>query len=94
MEGGVALDWDEANIAHIGRHGVTPDDVIQTFSNDAIDLNYEVVNGEDRWTSIGHTDKLRILVVVWTMRGEAIRAVTAFDAGAQVAAEYFRQRGW
>jgi hypothetical protein len=47
VEGGVALDWDEANIAHIGRHGVTPDDVIQTFSNDAIDLNYEVVNGED-----------------------------------------------
>ena len=46
VEGGVAFDWDEANIAHIGRHGVTPEDVFQIFSNEATDLNYEVVNGE------------------------------------------------
>ena len=68
----LVLDWDEANIAHIGRHGVTTGDAADVFANGATDLRYEVVAGEERWTSIGHTGRLRILVVVWPMRGEAI----------------------
>jgi uncharacterized DUF497 family protein len=63
-------------------------------ANEASDLRYEVVNSEERWTSIGHTDTLRILVVVWTMRGESVRAVTAFDAGKRATAEYVTQKGW
>jgi uncharacterized DUF497 family protein len=90
----IALDWDQSNIEHIRGHGVTPDEVLQVFANEASDLRYEVVNSEERWTSIGHTDALRILVVVWTMRGESVRTVTAFDAGKRMAAEYVMKRGW
>jgi uncharacterized DUF497 family protein len=52
-----------------------------------------MVNGEERWTSIGHTNKLRILVVVWTMREESIRPVTAFEADKEPAKEYLTIRG-
>jgi hypothetical protein len=53
----------------------------------------EAVNGEERWTPVGHTSQLRILVVVWTMREESIRPITAFEAGKQLAKEYLTTRG-
>lgn len=71
------FEWDEANIEHIGRHDVRPEEVEQFFFNDPIDLDFEVVDGEDRWTAMGHTNDLRTLVVVWTMRDYSIRVVTA-----------------
>jgi uncharacterized DUF497 family protein len=93
MEDDLSLDWDQANIDHIGRHGVVPGEVSELFTNEAIDLRYEVVDGEERWTSIGHTNRLRILVMVWTMRGELVRPVTAFEAGRQLAADYLAEKG-
>jgi uncharacterized DUF497 family protein len=60
----VDLDWDESNEDHIRRHGIVPQEVVEVFRNETIDLNYETVNGEERWTSVGHSDALRILVVV------------------------------
>jgi hypothetical protein len=50
MEDDLSLDWDQANIEHIRGHGVTPDEVLQVFANEASDLRYEVVNGEERRT--------------------------------------------
>lgn len=64
------------------------------FANDALDIGFEVASGEERWTSIGHTAVMRVLVVVWTMRGERVRTVTAFEAGKRAKTEYIRQQGW
>jgi len=88
------LDWDESNIEHIGRHGIAPREVLEVFLNEAMDLDYETVNGEERWTSLGHSNRLRVLVVVWTMRGELIRPVTAFEAGKRLAEDYVNEKGW
>ena len=92
MANDLAFDWGEANIGHIRGHGVAPDEVVQVFANEARDLRYKVVNNEERWTSIGHTDTLRILVVVWTMRGELVRTVTAFDARKRLATDTSRRK--
>ena len=92
MEDGLSLDWNRANIDHIGRHGVVPDEVAEVLANEAIDLRYEVVDGEERWTSVGHTNRMRILV--WTMRGDSVRPVTAFEAGGQLAADCLAEKGW
>ena len=78
---------------HIARHRVSPREVEQLFANKAVDINFDMVNGEERWTSIGHTRELRILVVVWTMREDSIRPVTAFEADKQLAKEYLTIRG-
>ena len=71
------FDWDEANIGHIARHSVTQEEVEEVFLNDQMDIDFEIVNGEDRWTGIGHTNAFRVLMVVWTMRGDRIRPITA-----------------
>jgi len=68
MPDDLLLDWDDANTSHLARHHVMPQEIEQVFSNDAVDIDFDVVDGEERWTSIGHTGQLRVLVVVWTMR--------------------------
>ncbi len=90
----LVFEWDAANIAHIARHDVTPEEVEQVFANDPIDLAAEVVDGEERHSSVGHTNRLRVLVVAWTMRGDAIRAITAFDASQRLAKRYLAERGF
>jgi uncharacterized DUF497 family protein len=89
----LSFDWDEANVGHVARHNVTPEEVEQVFANDPMDLGAEVVDGEERYTGVGHTKRLRVLVLVWTMRGDATRPITAFDASERLATRYLAERG-
>jgi uncharacterized DUF497 family protein len=93
MDEAVRFDWDKANSEHIALHGVKPEEAEQALENDPVDLDYEVVEAEDRWTSIGHTDRLRVLKLVWTLRGDAVRVVTALDASKNEAREYLQAKG-
>lgn len=88
----LAFDWDEANLSHIARHDVDPDEAEQVVRNDPVDVNYETVSDEARWTSVGHTDSMRVLLVVWTMRGERCRVVTAKFAGRRIESTYMKRR--
>ena len=76
MKGDLQFDWDVANLKHVGAHNVTAEEAEQAMENDALDQDYDLVAGEERWTSIGHTDLLRVLIIKWTMRGERIRIIT------------------
>jgi uncharacterized DUF497 family protein len=55
---------------------VTPEEVEQVFANDEMDIEYDVIGGEERWTVLGETDQVRVLIVVFTMRDELVRTVT------------------
>jgi uncharacterized DUF497 family protein len=59
----LVLDWDDANIAHIARHNITPEEVEQVFANDPMDLSAEIVECEERYSGVGHTNRLRVLVL-------------------------------
>lgn len=48
--------------------------------------------GEDRWYALGATEKLRVLFMVYTYRGERIRPVTAWDASGNLRELYFRMK--
>lgn len=87
----LVFQWDKANIAHIARHSVTPKEVEQVFAND---LGAETVDGEQRYTGVGHTNRLRVLVLAWTMRGDTTRPITAFDATERMAKRYVAERGF
>jgi uncharacterized DUF497 family protein len=87
------FDWDEANEAHVSRHNIMPEEVEQVFANDPMDLGADVVDGEERYAGVGHTNRLRVLVLVWTMRGDATRPITAFDASERLAKRYLAERG-
>ncbi|MGO9255518.1 MAG: BrnT family toxin [Bryobacteraceae bacterium] len=89
----VSFDWDDENISHLARHRIKPSEVEEVFHNSPAIRGHEVVNGEDRWTSVGATESLRVLVLVFTVRGEKIRPITGWDADGRTKKEYFSERG-
>jgi uncharacterized protein len=74
------FDWEAANIAHIAEHEVAPEEAEQVILGGPLDVGFDVVNGEERWSYIGETSSGLILRVVITMRGDQIRVLTAFEA--------------
>ncbi len=79
---------------HIARQKVTPHEVEQLFANTTLDPSVELINGEQRYASIGHTNALKVLVMVWTMRAGMIRPVTAFPASRELVRRYWGKRGF
>jgi len=77
---GIDFDWDDQNKRHLGAHKVTPAEFEQLLNNNPLDLNFELVNNEERYRSVGLTNGGRLLSVVWTIRNGKIRAITAFPA--------------
>ena len=71
------FEWDDHNIDHIGRHGVSPDEVE--------DLAFD----DDPWVRkgrkgtrymLGHTIAGRYLFVVYVLKSKSIaRVITAMD---------------
>jgi hypothetical protein len=89
----IRFDWDEANVEHIARHNVTPQEVEQMFANGVQDAGFEHSEGEDRYSVIGHTNSLRVLLMVWTYRNGLVRPITAREVGKRMRENYFRSRG-
>ena len=81
MSDAIEFDWDEHNRSHLKTHRVSAGEFEELILNEPLDLDYQSVNGEDRFKSLGITRRGRILVVAWTIRGSKIRAVTAYAAG-------------
>lgn len=90
----LSFDWDDANIAHIARHGVTPAEVEKVLAGASIALETGERRGEERHMELGETARGRLLVVVWTWRLGTVRVVTAFPAKRKLRAFYRRaQKG-
>lgn len=81
MADAIEFDWDEQNERHLKSHDVSPQEFEQVIENDPLDLEYRLESGEERYKSLGVTDKGRALIVVWTLREGKVRAVTAYSAG-------------
>jgi hypothetical protein len=39
----IEFDWDEANIGHVARHSVLPEEAEQVILNDPVDLGMDIV---------------------------------------------------
>jgi hypothetical protein len=75
------FDWDEANIGHIARHGVSPEEVEQAFANDPLAVIAEQERSrEQRVLCAGRTNAGRPLQFVYTVRHGRIRVITAHTA--------------
>ena len=92
MTSELSFDWDDKNLKHLARHGVTRAAFEQVMGNDPILFDYQDIDGEDRWTGMGSTDRLPILVVAFTIREGRIRAVTAFLASKKRVREFWKQK--
>jgi len=80
----VSFDWDDDNISHLARHRIEPADVEDLFCNDP------TIRGQ---TSVGRTNSLRVLVVVFTVRRAKIRPITGWEADRRTKRAYFMARG-
>jgi uncharacterized DUF497 family protein len=79
---GIEFDWDAMNTRHLAGHKVTAREFESVMRNSPLDLAYQMVDGEERYRSVGMTDSGRLLVAIWTLRDGKVRAVTAFPASA------------
>ena len=82
VAGGIEFDWDAANTKHLAAHKVTAPEFESLMRNCPLDLEYQVVDGEERYRSVGLADSGRLLVAIWTLRRGKVRAITAFPAAA------------
>jgi uncharacterized DUF497 family protein len=73
----MGFDWDEHNVAHIARHGVTPMEVEELFQRGHLTFPAAHKGGEKRYKAFGTTAQGRHLVVVFTYRADLLRPVTA-----------------
>jgi hypothetical protein len=88
------FDWDDANRDHLARHQVTPEEVEQAILDPhAIVLEIESTRDEERAKAVGITARGRVLAVVFTLRGEMIRPITAYAPSPRLQALYFQERG-
>jgi hypothetical protein len=78
----IEFDWDEGNIRHLAVHGVTPSEFEQVVKNEPLDLDYESIDGADRYRAVGLTGGGRLLTVVFTPRNGKVRGITSFPATA------------
>jgi hypothetical protein len=47
----LGFDWDRANIGHMARHGVTPAEAEQVMLNIPVEIDYQVIGGEERFVA-------------------------------------------
>jgi len=75
------FDWDNANLDHIGEHGVEPEEAEEAILDPMrVARTAYAVAGERRNALVGATQDGRRLSVVVTRRWGATRVVSARDA--------------
>lgn len=82
------FEWDEANVRHITRHAVRPEEAEQILLNDPLVVAVQLRQGERRVLSLGESDAGRLLTVVFTKRTGKIRIVTAHPMNRKQRAAY------
>ena len=78
------FNWDIGNIGHVARHNVLPEEAEEAILDPNAILLEIQAGDEERVESVGATSGGRILVVVFTWRGEAIRPITAYAAPVRI----------
>jgi uncharacterized DUF497 family protein len=76
------FEWDEGNIKkNWERHGVSHIECEEIFFNKPIIVKKDELHSkrEDRYFVLGKTDTGRMLFVVFTLRGNKIRIISARD---------------
>ncbi len=76
------FDWDEGNRdKNKEKHGVTTEECEQVFFNQPlfVSVDYKHSEEEPRFFVLGHTDLGRRLFIVFTVRNNKIRVISARD---------------
>ncbi|HKM90772.1 MAG TPA: BrnT family toxin [Candidatus Acidoferrales bacterium] len=80
--GGVGCEWDPAKArANLAKHGVRFADAVSALEDElALTIRDPSPEEEERWITVGADSFGRVLVVVYTWRGERARLISARPA--------------
>ncbi len=78
LDGLNGFDWDLHSIGHVLRHGVDPAEVEDAVGRPSVIAAAKDAGGENRWKLFGTSAAGRYLVVVFTVRNQRSRRVTAY----------------
>jgi uncharacterized DUF497 family protein len=86
----VQYEWDPAKArANAAKHGVRFADAIAALEDDrAVTIRDPFHDDEERWITIGRDAFGRVLVAVYTWRGEDIRLISARPASRLEQSQY------
>jgi uncharacterized DUF497 family protein len=85
------FEWDDANIEHLARHGIEPEEVEQLFEAPFI-RRRGGTDAPDRFRVLGRTAAGRYLALVYQQKaGAVIRPFTGWDARPHERERYDRQ---
>lgn len=78
----IEFEWDKYNIEHLCKHKVEQGECEQIFFNIPLIVKPDIIHscGEERYFALGKTNIDRNLVVIFTVRKEKLRVITARDA--------------
>ena len=89
----MTFEWDpEKAQKNHKKHGISFADAVEVLSHEYAITIEDRSSQEQRYITIGLDALGRILVVVYTWRGESIRIISARKATARERAEYGEQR--
>jgi uncharacterized DUF497 family protein len=72
------FEWDEGNLSHATRHGVTREEIEEALVGGVVEVAKYLRRGEERYTVVArspHTGALLEMAV--TERGKRLRVITA-----------------
>ena len=82
LEGCQGFQWDKGNsLKNWLKHRVTEGEAEQSFFNEPLLLSIDDGHSlqENRFLALGHTDGERYLIIVFTVRKDLVRIISARD---------------
>lgn len=75
------FEWDDGNLKHIKKHDVNYKECEELFSNKPFLLSYDKIHSlaEDRFQALGQTNYGRLIFLVFTVRKNKVRVISARD---------------
>lgn len=88
------FDWDQGNLEHIKKHNVSYKECEEGFLNIPIIMNEDETHSqvEERYRVYGQTNKRRLIFMIFTLRNNKIRVISARDQNKKERKE-FREVG-
>jgi uncharacterized DUF497 family protein len=86
----VSFEWDSAKAGtNLRKHGVDFADAVAALEDEAaLTLEDASADGERRWITLGMDALGRVLIVIYTWRGDTIRLISARRATAHERKQY------
>lgn len=78
----IAFDWDQGNIdKNLHKHNVSDRETEEIFSNESLKIFEDIkhLHKEQRFVAYGVTNLSRKLTIVFTLRKQRIRVISARD---------------